>query len=163
MESMTVKDLIKKGAIYFDDISEGFQLYQEIDMPMDEVQAAVRFRRLIEKNGPENCFADFYYFKVEQHARDYINAMLKEDELRYIESLRPEDPEVDIIFPLTVELLDIIVKLNASEAMFCTLYFTKDRSTWWGNYGKQYAVFIDRAVAEDELPYQNKTENVYLN
>ncbi|MBR5229082.1 MAG: hypothetical protein IKV96_04525, partial [Firmicutes bacterium] len=77
--------------------------------------------------------------------------------------LRPDDPENDFIFPLTIELLDIIVKLNASEIMFCTLYFTKDRSTWWGNYGKQYVAFIDRIVPEEELSYQNKTETVYVN
>ena len=160
---MTVKDLIKKGAIYFDDIATGLQLYQDFIIPMDEVQAAVRFRRLIEKNGAENCFADFYYFKVDQAAREYINSILREEELRFIESLRPDDPENDFIFPLTIELLDIIVKLNASEIMFCTLYFTKDRSTWWGNYGKQYVAFIDRIVPEEELSYQNKTETVYVN
>ena len=160
---MTVAELIKKGAIYFDNIAEGFQLYQEFTLEMDEVQAAVRFRRLMEKNGPENSFVDFYYFRIDPDARNRIKSTLREDEVLYLESLRPTDPEEDIIFPLTTELIDIVVKLNASEMLFSTLYFTKDRSTWWGNYEKKYAVFIDRTVEEDELVYQDKTKTVYVN
>lgn len=160
---MTVAELVKKGAIYFDNIAEGFQLYQEFTIEMDEVQAAVRFRRLMEKNGPENSFVDFYYFRIDQDARNHIRSILREDEVLYLETLRPADPEEDIIFPLTAELIDIIVKLNAKEMLFSTVYFTKERSTWWGNYEKKYAVFIDRAVEEDELVYQNQTEKVYIN
>ncbi len=160
---MTISELIAKGAIYFDNIAEGFRNYREITLEMDEIQAAVRFRKLLEKNGNDCSFVDFYYFKIDDIARNRIKKYLNLDEITYLESIKPENPETDFIFPLTTELIDIIVKLNASEMMFSTVYFTKERSTWWGNYEKKYAVFMDRAVEDDALIYQDKTDMVYVN
>ena len=46
------------------------------------------------------------------------------------------------------KLLRIITKLNAEEVLFSTIYFLegggRPRTTWWGNYDKEYICFRDK-------------------
>ncbi len=148
---MTVQQLTEKGAIYFDKITTGLKEYADVKLTMDEKRAYSHFKSLKKEYGAENAFADFYYFRLDYDAREMVNELLSPDEVEYLNLIAPmpEDVEEEIIFPLDDKLLRIIVRLNAAEMLFSTIYFVASercdrvRTSWWGNYEKEYICFKD--------------------
>ncbi len=149
---MTTEELRARGAICFDKISEGFANYADVTLVMDERKALTHFKSLRKEYGAENSFADFYYFRLDVDAREMVDELLSEEEVSWLGLISPfpDEIEEEIIFPLTDRLLRIIVRLNAREMLFSTIYFVqpdkngRPRTTWWGNYGKEYICFRDR-------------------
>lgn len=167
---MTSEELKKKGAIYFENICVGLNQYKDEKMVLNKEEALSHFQKLIQQHGQENSYVDFYYYRLDANAQHVIEQALTEEERTYLEKIRPdkcENMEEEIIFPLTEELLEIVVKLNAGEILFSTLYFVVParelstseqsgavkepgtskvecrRSTWWGNYNQEYICFTD--------------------
>lgn len=158
---MTILELKERGAIYIPNIKEGFSHYRYETLRMDAQEAGDFFRKLWKENGNGNAFVDFYYFRLGEVSKQKVDSMLTEAEREYLHTLSEkreylqtrqtereysnnlrEDSE-NFIFTLEDTLLDIIVKLNAGEMLFSTFYFTKEKSTWWGNYNQEYIVFRD--------------------
>ncbi|MCD7981942.1 MAG: hypothetical protein LUF32_06465 [Clostridiales bacterium] len=149
---MTTAQLTEKGAIWFDRITEGIKQYADVKLVMDEKKALSHFKCLKKEYGAENAFADFYYFRLDFDSREMVEELLDEEEIDYLRLIAPAQEEVqeDIIFPLSDKLLRIIVKLNDAEMLFSTIYFVQSdtagrpRTSWWGNYEKEYICFRDR-------------------
>jgi len=145
---MTKAELEAKGAIFFEQITEGFQEFKDETLTFSAEDALKYFREKIEMYGSANSFADFYYFSLNRQAQEMVETKLSEEEMVYLEQIIPEgDAKEQLIFPLTDELLKIIVKLNAKEMLFSTLYFLKadglERMMFWGNFGGEYICFSD--------------------
>lgn len=145
---MTKAELEAKGAIFFEQITEGFQEFKDETLTFSKEEALKYFREKIERYGNEKSFADFYYFSLNRQAQGMVKTKLSEEEMTYLEQIRPEgDAKEQLIFPLTDELLKIIVKLNADEMLFSTLYFLEanglGRMMFWGNFGGEYICFSD--------------------
>jgi hypothetical protein len=149
---MTTKELQDRGAIFFEKITEGFNNYADVKLVMDEKKALAHFKNLRKEYGADNAFADFYYYRLDEDAREMVEELLTSDDLSYLSLIKPdsESVEEDIIFPLDDKLLKIIVKLNAEEMLFSTIYFVQGkadgraRTTWWGNYEHEYVCFKDK-------------------
>lgn len=148
---MNSKELQKLGAIYFENIGTGLSEYQNEIRCMDGIQAYEFFTEKWQKEYPGKTFVDFYYFRLEETARQKVSELLTEKEIIYLEKLRKtvegKKLEEALIFPMEEELLQIVTKLNDREMLFSTIYFVGEegkRSTWWGNYGKEYVVFWDK-------------------
>lgn len=146
---MTIAELKAANAIYVENIRQVFDYYAWELYTLNELQA---YEVLMEEWKRENCknaFADFYYFTLQPEERERVDSVLTRQEKAYLDSIRPEEGREaeEIIFPLTCMLLSMIVKLNACEMLFSTIYFTKKRSTWWGNYNQGYVVFTERKGA----------------
>lgn len=146
---MTTWELKQRGAIFFEKITEGLHNYAEVKLVMDEKKALSHFKNLKKEYGAENSFADFYYYRLDEDAREMVDELLTSEEQSYLSLLKPDD-EDEIIFPLDDKLLKIIVKLNAEEMLFSTIYFVEGkagaraRTTWWGNYENEYICFRDK-------------------
>ena len=149
---MTAEELKEQGAIYFKKITEGFRSYADVKLVMDEKRAYDHFKSLKKEYGADHAFADFYYFRLDEESREMVDELLTADEMDYLQIIRPfpEETEEEIIFPLDDRLLQIIVRLNAREMLFSTIYFVQPdpegrrRTSWWGNYGHEYICFRDR-------------------
>ncbi len=149
---MTIEELRERGAICFDKITQGFADYADVKLVMNEKRAFTNFKSLRKEYGADNSFADFYYFRLDMDAREMVNELLTEEEISWLSLIEPtpDDVEDEIVFPLTDKLLRIIVKLNAQEMLFSTIYFVqpdpdgRPRTTWWGNYEQEYICFRDR-------------------
>lgn len=146
---MTTEELRQRGAIFFEKITEGFHDYADVKLVLDEKKALAHFKNLKKEYGAENSFTDFYYYRLDEDAREMVNELLTPEEQSYLSLLKPDDEE-EIIFPLDDKLLKIIVKLNAEEMLFSTIYFVagkaggRARTTWWGNYEHGYICFRDK-------------------
>ncbi len=138
---MRAEELAQKGAIYFERIQKGLSEYRSESLHMDEKQAYERLKEEWERNGRENCFADFYYFYLEEESQEIVRANLSKEECAYLAAMPAGSDAQDVIFPMDEMLLKIITKLNAREVLFSTVYFLKEPSTWWGNYKEEYIVF----------------------
>lgn len=149
---MTAEELKEQGAIYFEKITEGFRSYADVKLVMDEKRSYDHFKSLKKEYGADHAFADFYYFRLDEESREMVDELLTADEMDYLQIIRPfpEETEEEIIFPLDDRLLQIIVRLNAREMLFSTIYFVQPdpegrrRTSWWGNYGHEYICFRDR-------------------
>ena len=149
---MTAEELKEQGAIYFEKITEGFRSYADVKLVMDEKRAYDHFKSLKKEYGADHAFADFYYFRLDEESREMVDELLTAGEMDYLQIIRPfpEETEEEIIFPLDDRLLQIIVRLNAREMLFSTIYFVQPdpegrrRTSWWGNYGHEYICFRDR-------------------
>ena len=91
------------------------------------------------------------YYRLDLDSREMVDEVLTDAEKTYLNLMMPEDLDEDIVFPLDDKLLKIIVKLNAEEILFSTIYFLpsekaggRGRTTWWGNYEKEYICFCDK-------------------
>ncbi|MCD8110546.1 MAG: hypothetical protein LUE14_10695 [Clostridiales bacterium] len=149
---MTTAELQDKGAIWFARITDGLKQYADVKLVMDEKKAFAHFKSLKKEYGAENAYADFYYFRLDPDAREMVEELLDEEERSYLGLIAPapDETEKEIIFPLSDRLLKILVKLNAAEMLFSTIYFVQPdpagraRTSWWGNYEKEYICFRDR-------------------
>ena len=143
---MTTADLMRMGAIYFSQIKEGLNQYQNEMLVMSQKDAWQYFQNEIVQYGASNSFADFYYFRLEEDAKKRVDLVLSEKEREFLCEMQPkENFEENIIFPLNDQLLKIIVKLNDMEMLFSTIYFVgsgeQSSVTYWGNYNYEYIRF----------------------
>ncbi len=149
---MTKEELREQGAILFDKITTGLREYDEVKLVLDEKKAFAHFKELRKEYGAPNAYADFYYFTLDEDAREMVNELLSREEVEWLSVIAPlpDEAEEELIFPLTDKLLRIVVRLNAEEMLFSNIYFVqpdpagRPRTTWWGNYEKEYLCFKDR-------------------
>ena len=147
---MTVEELKDKGAIFFEKITDGLQEYAEVKLKLEGKKAQAHFKNLKKEYGADHAYADFYYYRLDDDAREMVDELLSEEEQKYLTLIAPVDVENDLIFPLDDKLLRIILKLNEEEMLFSTIYFLPDgksgkpRTTWWGNYDHEYICFKDK-------------------
>ncbi len=136
---MTTEELKKRGGLYFERIQEGLDTCSWEQMYLSPRMAMEYLRKLREKNGPENSFADCYYPYLEEESKEKVRQALTGEEAAYLDGLG--SGKEDLIFPLDDMLLAIGTKLNDRELLFFTFYFTKDPVTVWGNYKQEYICF----------------------
>lgn len=138
---MTPEELQKKGALYVERVMDGFERYASKVVHMGEREAAAYMRRLKEENGADGAYLDFYYHFLDDDAKQRVLSVLNEEQQEYIRGL---DGGGELIYPLTEELIDIAARLNDQEMLFCTVYFTKEPCTLWGNYKQEYVIFTQK-------------------
>ncbi|ERK31139.1 hypothetical protein [Clostridium intestinale] len=153
---INLEEFKKLNSIYLDNILDGFNNYPNITIEGTEEDVNNAIKSLVDANGFENSYGDFYYGRIDEEAKNKVKASLKEEEIALIQSL--ELVREDIFLRLTPELLEILLKLTAKEVLFSTFYFTKYPCLIWGNYGRKYPVFfkdesVMKIVLEDILFY----------
>ena len=71
---MTVEELKKEGAIYFEKVTDGMQQYENQIIRMNAFQAVDKFMEMWEMLGCKNMYVDFYYFTLPEQAPDRYGA-----------------------------------------------------------------------------------------
>ena len=142
---MNISEFRKKNIIYFENISYGLKNYKNEIIILDEKEAYNFFSEKKKQYGTENAFADFYFFALDVEAKEKVMQVLTQEELNYLDKIQPTEVNSQLIFCLENELLKIIVKLNALEMLFSTIYFQGidilREETYWGNYKEEYIKF----------------------
>ena len=140
-----LEEFHKKNIIYFENISYGLKNYKNEIVTLAEKEAYNFFLEKKRQYGTENAFADFYFFALEKEAKEKVMQVLTQEELTYLDKIQPTEINSQLIFCLEDELLQIIVKLNALEMLFSTIYFQSTdilkAETYWGNYCREYIKF----------------------
>jgi hypothetical protein len=137
---MNLEEFKKLNSIYLDNILDGFNNYPNTTIEGTEEEVNNAIKLLVDANGFENSYGDFYYGRIDEEAKNKVKASLKAEEIALIESL--ELGKEDIFLRLTPELLEVLLKLTSKEILFSSFYFTKYPCLVWGNYGMKYPVFF---------------------
>ena len=136
----TLEEIKKEDVIYFKNIQEGFDNYENTIIEGSEEFVNNIIRMLYLENTLENSFADFYYGRLSEGEKEKIRAALTEEEIKIIQNLNLGYDE--IFLRLNEEILEILLKLTAKEILFSTFYFTKSQCAVWGNYNMKYPIFF---------------------
>ncbi len=144
MNNISKQMLVEKGAIYFDNIEQGFNNYDVSYIEGASEDIYNQLLKLRDKNGVQYSYVDFYYGILEDEEKIRIKATLSEDLLEVL--LRYEELEEIVYMPLDDDLLRLTAKLNAEESLFATYYFLLEPCTVWGNYGLRYPAFRKRSI-----------------
>lgn len=119
---MKKSELVEKGAVYIENIQNGFEDYTYEVISMGKEEAQKLFSNLKEKNGIENSFLDFYYFAIRDEERACIDEILSPEQIQYLREYKETklagDAKEEIIFPMEDTLLEIAVELNEASALF---------------------------------------------
>lgn len=137
---ISLEELKNRNAIYIRNIQDGFDKYPNCMIEGTEEEVSKSIIKLVNANGLENSYADFYYGRLSKEEKENVKSALHESEVRFIESLKLN--ENDIFVKINFELLEILLKLTAKEVLFSSFYFTKYTCLVWGNYGRRYPVFF---------------------
>lgn len=142
---MNITELKQLGAIYLENVTDGLRNYPNDILKLEANEAYTLLEEKCRECSWKDVYADFYYHTFNRDIQIKIEQALDENEVEYIRDLCAEKTEEELIFPLDERLLSIIVKLNAEAVLFSTIYFVSEpRSTWWGNYNKEYVIFNER-------------------
>ncbi len=141
---MNITELKQLGAIYLDNVTDGLRKYPNEIRVLDAEEAYAVIAEKCEEKNWMDVYADFYYHTFEREVQMKIESALDESEVEYIQQICEGKASDELIFVLDKKLLSIIVKLNAEAILFSTIYFAGEpRSTWWGNYNKEYVIFSE--------------------
>lgn len=144
-KSIDQSELLKRGAIYFERIEEGFETYEVDYMEGTEEELYQALLSLYHINGESDSFVDFYFFRLSEPEKVAVLESLTVEEKNYLLAL--EDSNDSVFYPLDDMLLAITAKLSARELLFSTFYFSKEPVTVWGNYQHRYPVFRNKNVS----------------
>lgn len=137
--AISLEELKRQGAIYIERIEEGIERYPYTNLEGSGREIFEKIYELVQENGWECSFVDFYYGRLTQEQKKVVLAQLSEEERSYLLKRTPMSHE--LYFPLDEKLLSITVKLTVNETLFSTFYFCKNPCTIWGNYNKKFPVF----------------------
>lgn len=155
---INLEEFKKLNSIYLDNILDGFNNYPNITIEGTEEDVNNAIKSLVDANGFENSYGDFYYGRIDEEAKIRVKASLNEDEIVLIDSLNLTKD--DLFIRLTPRLLEILLKLTAKEILFSSFYFTKYPCLVWGNYGMKYPVFFKdetvMKIVEKDIFNKNK-------
>ena len=135
---MTVEELKEKGGIYISNIEDGFLNYPYYMLEGTRAEVYNKVKALIEEEGYNHCYVDFYYGNLNDKEKAYVEERLSKEEISYIQSIIRKDV---LFYPLNETLLEITLKLSLDEILFSTYYCCKSPITIWGNYNFTFPVF----------------------
>ena len=90
---MTVEELKKEGAIYFEKVTDGMQQYENQIIRMNAFQAVDKFMEMWEMLGCKICMW-ILLFTLPEQARQQIDTVLTYQELEYIHQMEHEEGQV---------------------------------------------------------------------
>ena len=136
--------------IRFNNISNGFNNYSngileaEQNISIEEAEGRIIrfFERILELNGEENSFIDFYYGQLSKEDKKRLKELLTTEDLEFINAIEHCKFEESIYFYLSKEMIPFITRLCTREVLFSTFYFTKIPCTIWGNYSIKFPCFF---------------------
>lgn len=137
--ALTKKELVEKGALYFENIQEGIHLYQEELLQGTEEELYEKLVTLWRDNSEENAYVDWYYGTLLPEEKQRIQSCLSDHGRRI---LNQYEAWKELLFiPLNEELFELTMEMNMKEALFCTYYFIDKNCTVWGNYNHTFQKF----------------------
>ncbi len=143
---MTHETLSKNNGIYITNIQDGFEQYHHEILQFSFMEAKSYFTNLCDSYNYQGIYADFYFYQLDDAGKHRVLESLSPSEQAYLfskDSTQLQDSS-NLIFVLDEILLSIVLKLNANELLFSTIYDTHLPATYWGNYNHQYIRFTQK-------------------
>ena len=152
MKNYTLEEFQKLVPMYVDSVMEGFGEYPSVVLDGDNIDLVTVITSLTEQTGYEQCYADCYYYRIPQEAREKLKMHYSADEIAVIETsgLTKEKYFVQ----LDSALLSVLLRISMDEMLFSTFYYPTLGIMIWSNYEKQFPVFF--ASEQEKEKFLNK-------
>lgn len=141
---MKKRELLAAGCLAPDTVAEAAGLYEEEDIQGTKEEITLLLRALVERNGEENTYFDFYYGSLSEEEKQRIDTSLSEEEAEFLRSLSLPEDRTEVYFPYEETLFDIALKLSLNSSLFSTFYFAATKETVWSNYDCRFLRFTEK-------------------
>ena len=143
MEKLDGKDLFfirEKGFIYFNNVLDGFMLYNSKKNVTNFEEFKNYIKDLILKS--EEAYFDFHFSRL--NLEEQNNLLSKNFDYKNI--INKFNLDKDKIFyslkDLEDDILEFILEISFKEYLFSTFYFKNPYVTVWSNYNGEYISFF---------------------
>lgn len=96
---------------------------------------------LLEENGRENTYFDFYFGTLSQEEQRRAEMVLSSEQVRFLHESDLPDSREDVYFPFEESLFAIALRFSVTQMLFSTFYFPMLRKTVWSSYEGKFIVF----------------------
>lgn len=153
---MTKRELIERGCLVPDTLAEARNEYSCEVVSGTEKELKDWLNGMVEENGIENTYLDFYYWALTPEEQQRVRQLLTEPERSFVENFVMEEEKCEesnkgsnkersgegdkkqVYFRYEPELFDLAFRLSVREYLFSSFYFSKTRITVWGNYERKF-------------------------
>ena len=138
---MKKEDLLRAGCMVPDTLQEAMRSGRQEMAEGDEEALEAYICRLLEENGRENTYFDFYFGVLSEEERSKAETVLSSEQVQYLHEYGLPDSREDVYFPFEESLFAIALRLSVTQMLFSTFYFPVLRKTVWSSYEGQFIVF----------------------
>ena len=107
----------------------------------DEEALETYICRLLEENGRENTYFDFYFGTLSQEEQSRAETVLSSEQVRFLHEYGLPDSREDVYFHFEESLFAIALRLSVTQMLFSTFYFPMHCKTVWSSYEGKFIVF----------------------
>ena len=125
---MKKEDLLRAGCMVPDTLQEAMRSGRQEMAEGDEEALETYICRLLEEDGRENTYFDFYFGTLSQ-------------QVRFLHAYGLPDSREDVYFPFEESLFAIALRFSVTQMLFSTFYFPRLRKTVWSSYEGKFIVF----------------------
>lgn len=158
LEPLNKEEFNKLVEVKFNNIMEGLNKYHSktikaIDGENFEVSEK-KYLKLMEilYNENKNIIVDFYIKKIKgADILKILNGIEEKEKIILLNQINYINEETIYFKCRSLELLRFIMKLNARELFFCTIYIVDKDITIWGNYDLKFPLFFKDKKQEDYI------------
>lgn len=138
---MKKEDLLRAGCMVPDTLQEAMRSGRQEMTEGDEEALETYICRLLEENGRENTYFDFYFGTLSQEEQSRAEMVLSSEQVRFLHESDLPDSREDVYFPFEESLFAIALRLSVTQMLFSTFYFPMLRKTVWSSYEGKFIVF----------------------
>ena len=138
---MKKEDLLRAGCMVPDTLQEAMRSGRQEMAEGDEEALETYVCRLLEENGRENTYFDFYFGTLSQEEQSRAETVLSSEQVRFLHEYGLPDSREDVYFPFEESLFAIALRLSVTQMLFSTFYFPMHCKTVWSSYEGKFIVF----------------------
>lgn len=138
---MKKEDLLRAGCMVPDTLQEAMRSGRQEMAEGDEEALETYICRLLEENGRENTYFDFYFGTLSQEEQSRAETVLSSEQVRFLHAYGLPDSREDVYFPFEESLFAIALRLSVTQMLFSTFYFPMHCKTVWSSYEGKFIVF----------------------
>lgn len=148
---MKKEDLIRAGCMVPDTLQEAMRSgRQEMEEGGEEALETYIYR-LLEENGKENTYFDFYFGTLSEEEQGKAETVLSSEQVRFLHEYDLPDGREDVYFLFEENLFAIALRLSVTQMLFSTFYFPVLHKTVWSSYDGKFIVFSQEQLQGKEL------------
>ncbi len=138
---MKKEELLRAGCMVPDTLQEAMRTGRQEMAEGDEEALETYICRLLEENGRENTYFDFYFGTLSQEEQSRAETVLSSEQVRFLHEYGLPDSREDVYFPFEESLFAIALRLSVTQMLFSTFYFPMHCKTVWSSYEGKFIVF----------------------
>ena len=138
---MKKEDLLRAGCMVPDTLQEAMRSGRQEMAEGDKEALETYVCRLLEENGRENTYFDFYFGTLSREEQSRAETVLSSEQVRFLHEYGLPDNREDVYFSFEESLFAIALRLSVTQMLFSTFYFPMLRKTVWSSYEGKFIVF----------------------